>query len=446
MARRQPIWTGRNFPEPQDDSIRGQIASYLSRCFGLLILLWTFDGNRLKMVIDQLFGSIRIADLLDIGVIAILLHFVLKWFRRRASRALAISAAALAILYGAAHRLEMILTSMLFQFGFTAALFTLIVVFQSDIRRSVERLSSWTLRRKSLPLIGETAELDALSESIAVLAENRIGALLVFEGHEPIERHLQGGVRVEARISLPLLHSIFHPASPGHDGAVVFEGDRIDKLGVHLPLSKNLAEIGDGGTRHAAALGLSERSDALVIVVSEERGTISIAEHGRLARIDPTELKPLLERRQWKCRPAPQQARHPWAPREVAWMGISLLLAIGLWAYVADEDEIAQRTYVVPVEYHNIAKGYVIQEGAGLAAITLSGSKRAFNLLDVRALVASADVGAVVPGVTRYVTTAGPTDLPPGLRVTQIDPRRVPVTLARFSPGGPQVEMTDGLD
>ncbi len=434
MARRRPIWTGRSYPEPQDDSIRGRIASYLSRYFGLLILLWTFDGNGLKMVIDQLFGSMRAADLLDIGAIAVLLHFVLKWFRQRASQALAISAGALAILYLAAHRLEMILTSMLFQFGFTAALFALIVVFQSDIRRSVERLSSWTLRRRNPSPIGEASELDTLSESIAVLAERRIGALLVFEGQEPIERHLQGGVRVDARISLPLLHSIFHPASPGHDGAVVFEGDRIDKLGVHLPLSKNLPEIGDGGTRHAAALGLSERSDALVVVVSEERGTISIAEHGRLVRIEPAELKPLLERRHWRRPPTPQHASPPWALRAIAWKGIALLMAIGLWAYVADRDEIAQRTYVVPVEYRNIAKGYAIQEGARLAAITFSGSKRAFSQLDVRVLVASADVSAVVPGKTRYVTTTGPTDLPPGVRVTQIDPRQVPVTLARLSP------------
>ncbi len=399
-------------------------------------MLWTFGGNdRLQIVIDQLFASMRAADLLDIGVIAVLLHFALKWFRRRASRALAVSAGALTLLYLAADRLEMILTSMLFQFGFTAALFALIVVFQSDIRRSFERLSSWTLSPKSPPPIGGTSEVDALSESIAVLAESRIGALLVFEGYEPIDRHLQGGVRVDARVSLPLLHSIFHPASPGHDGAVVFEGARIDKLGVHLPLSKNLLEIGDGGTRHAAALGLSERSDALVVVVSEERGTISIAEHGRLARIEPAELKPLLERRHWRRRPTPQQGSSPWAPREIAWKGIALVLAIGLWVNVADQDEIAQRTYVVPVEYRNIAKEYAIQEGAGLAAITLSGSKRAFSQLDVRVLVVSADVGAVVPGKTRYVTTTGPTDLPPGLTVTQIDPRQVPVTLVRSSPG-----------
>jgi len=134
-------------------------------------------------------AGVRVADLLDIGVIAVLLYLGLKWLRRRASRSLAVGIGVLALLYLAAGRLDMVLTSMLFQLGFTAVLFSLIVVFQHDIRRAFERLSSWSLMPNKRPPGSETPELDVLSESIAVMAQRRIGALLVFQGREPIERH-----------------------------------------------------------------------------------------------------------------------------------------------------------------------------------------------------------------------------------------------------------------
>jgi uncharacterized protein (TIGR00159 family) len=373
--------------------------------------------------------------LLDIGVIAVLLYLGLRWFRRRASRSLAVGIGVLGLMYLAAGRLDMVLTSMLFQLGFTAVLLSLIVVFQHDIRRAFERLSSWSLMPNKRPPGSEIPELDALSESIAVLAQRRIGALLVFRGREPIEQHVQGGVDVNGQISLPLLHSIFHPASPGHDGAVVLAGSRIEKLGVHLPLSKNLAEIGDRGTRHAAALGLSERSDALVIVVSEERGTINGAEHGRLTQIQPAQLKPLLERRHQQYAPTPRLSDWSWQPRDISWKAISLLLAVVLWLLLAGGVETAQRTYIVPIEYRNAPAGYLIQDrGANRAEVTLSGNDQAFGLLDAQALIVSADVSNVVPGSFQSVSTTGPTDLPSGLKVTSIEPRRVPIALKRAEP------------
>ncbi|MHB8863142.1 MAG: diadenylate cyclase [Pirellulaceae bacterium] len=389
-------------------------------------------------MLDQVFAGLRVADLLDIGVIAVLFYLGLKWFRRRASRSLVVGIGVLSLLYLAAGRFEMILTSMLFQLGFTAVLLSLIVVFQHDIRRGFERLSSWSLMPDKSSAGKETPELDALSESIAVLAQRRIGALLVFEGREPIERHVQGGVRVNGQISLPLLYSIFHPASPGHDGAVVLEGPRIEELGVHLPLSKNLAEIGDRGTRHAAALGLSERSDALVIVVSEERGTISIAEHGRLTQIQPAQLKPLLERRHLQHAMNPAEDVSFWRPRDISAKVVALLLAVALWSLFAYRVDTVQRTYIMPIEYRNAPAGYLIEEqGVNRAEVTLSGSERAFGLLDTQALVVSADVSNVAPGSAQFVATTGPTNLPSGLSVTSITPRQVPVTLQRLVPNEP---------
>ena len=99
---------------------------------------------------------------------------------------------------------------------------------------------------------------------------------------EPIESHVEGGIALDGRLSEPLLLSLFDPSSPGHDGAVILRGAQIERFAVHLPLSVNRAALGPGGTRHAAALGLSERCDAICIVVSEERGTVSVARDGLL--------------------------------------------------------------------------------------------------------------------------------------------------------------------
>ena len=128
------------------------------------------------------------------------------------------------------------------------------------------------------------------------LAEDKVGALVVLKGSDDLARHLQGGIELRGLVSKPLLDSIFDPHSAGHDGAVVIEDGQVERFSAHLPISKNRKEIGSRGTRHAAALGLSERCDALLVVVSEERGVVSVAEGGKLKAItSPAELKGRLE-------------------------------------------------------------------------------------------------------------------------------------------------------
>ena len=118
--------------------------------------------------------------------------------------------------------------------------------------------------------------------AIEQLIKNRAGALIVLPADQPIDRFTEGGVILNGRLPTPLLLSIFDPSSPGHDGAIVVEGDRVKKFGVHLPLAEKYQMYGNIGTRHRAGLGISEVSDAFTIIVSEERGTITIAHMGEL--------------------------------------------------------------------------------------------------------------------------------------------------------------------
>ena len=167
------------------------------------------------------------------------------------------------------------------------------MLFQADLLRLLDQIGSWSLYRRPRDG-GDAPEVtDTLTETVAHLADQHTGALIAIRGHQPWERLLRGGIRLDGRLSQPLLVSIFDDSTPGHDGVVLLEGDRVTRFAVHLPLTENLPEASRfGGTRHAAALGLAEQCDALVIVVSEERGTISVAEGEHITELaTASELK-----------------------------------------------------------------------------------------------------------------------------------------------------------
>ena len=242
-------------------------------------------GETLLSLIEDLRRNVRVVDGVDILLMSIMVYSVLLWFRATASRRVLVGFSLLLGVYFAARAFGMQLTSMVFHAWFAVLVIIIVVVFQEDLRRMFERVADWSplLRRarehSALPIDG-----DQLVKTVFSLAASKIGALIVIKGHEPLRRHLNGGVALDGRLSAPLLTSIFDPSSPGHDGAVIVKDDRVSAFAAHLPISSNQREIAGRGTRHAAALGLSEACDALVIAVSEERGEVSVAEGGGSSR------------------------------------------------------------------------------------------------------------------------------------------------------------------
>lgn len=385
---------------------------------------------------ETLATNIRLPDILDIGVVAFLLYCALRWFRQRASRAIVVGVTLVAMLFLVARWLDMYLTTVLFQSGFTVLLLALIVVFQQDIRRAFDRLAASQVFRRSRQTRPPDEVVDTLVEAVATLAATRTGALLVFEGHEPIEHLVRGGVPVAGCVSLPLLLSIFNPQSPGHDGAVLIDGARITKLGVHLPLSTNLAEIGQRGTRHAAALGLAERCDALILVVSEEQGTISVVQHGKLRQVEPAELTTTLERYYFGRFEPGKQAWYQSVTRDVGLKLAALCMACVLWLLVAYRVDTIQKTIVVPIEYRNLSEDLVIDEPRPTRAeLTLSGSERAFDVLDASKLSVTFDLKNV-RAEKKYSVRAEDKlkGLPAELTVKQIRPPKVEIFVRRKAP------------
>jgi diadenylate cyclase len=305
------------------------------------------------MFINTLYAQIRIADLVDIAVVAFFLYAGLLWLKQRATYSVVLTIAVAAWLYVLAYLLGMRLTLALFQAGLTAILVALVLIFQQDIRRTFDRFATRGVFHRQHPPTALSQTIDILVESMSLLAANHIGALVVIKKRELLDRHIRGGIPVNGQISQALLYSIFHPQSPGHDGAVLVEGNQIDRLGVHLPLSANLQEVGEAGTRHTAALGMTERSDALVIVVSEERGMISVAERGKLDTIgSAADLKERLQHFYQDMVPStPEVKPTAWLTRHLGSKLAAVGMASVLWLLFAYHAEPMQRTVPVKVQF-----------------------------------------------------------------------------------------------
>ena len=270
-------------------------------------------------------------DLVDIAVVALLLWGLVVWTRR--ARMALLGLAFLGVFYYLiAQQFKLQLTTWILQGFFAALVVVVVVVFQDDLRRLFEQIATLSLRRKAPR--PDPSSLGTLTRGLYQLAAKRRGALVVLPGRELIERHfLQHGVPLDAEISEELLDSLFDPGSAGHDGALVMENNRIKEFGVHLPLSENRDELKGGGTRHAAALGLAEHSDALCLVVSEERGTIGIATRGQLEILDNPDAGKLADRiRSYLQRTGTQvnarRERRRWGRRLVEGL-LSLCLGLG---------------------------------------------------------------------------------------------------------------------
>jgi uncharacterized protein (TIGR00159 family) len=398
---------------------------------------------------DRLADHIRVVDVLDIAIVAFILYICLNWLRRRSSRALLVAILLIAALYVLGRMLKMYLLSQVFQVGLSVIVLGLILVFQEDIRRALERVARW---RPGAPVADEEATsdtLDTLVEVVGQLAESRTGALLVIEGRQSLERYVRGGVRVDGQISIPLLLSIFDPHSPGHDGAVLIDGDRLACMGLHLPLSEHVDQLGPHGTRHAAALGLSERTDALVVVVSEENGTVSVAEAGTLEALDtPAKLIERLDRFVASHAPSgPASAIRSLFLRNLGLKLTSLTAAAGLWLILASGVESVERTYTVPIELRNIPSGLELTGTRPQTVdVDLSGSDRELGLLEARELVVSVDLSNAREGVQDIKLTSRNLNNPPEVTPVRFEPpilqfelhryvtKEVPVSVRRTNP------------
>ena len=232
---------------------------------------------------------LRIWDLVDIVVVGFIVYQILMLIRGTRAVQLVTGLGLLFLAYVASVRFGLYTLHWILSYIGLVVPIALLVLFQPELRRMLEQ---WG--RGSVSLVGFTPHgldreaairlVNDVARAARVLGSRKIGALIVIERRTGLEDFIETGIRVDAQVTVQLLISIFFPSTPLHDGAVIIRGNRLAAAGCLLPLSERPGIVRPLGTRHRAAIGLSELTDALAVVVSEETGTISLAVEGHLDR------------------------------------------------------------------------------------------------------------------------------------------------------------------
>lgn len=237
-------------------------------------------------ILDMI-SNIGIRDIIDMSIIAYVFYKLLMLIRETRAEQLIKGIVILLVATKLSEVSGLYVTTYLLKNTVTLGLIALLIVFQPELRRALEYLGRSKLVAKSIIEIKDEEVKDRIDEIVsaaASLSRQKIGALIVIERETGLNDVIETGTEIEAKISSSLLINIFFPNSPLHDGAVIVREDRIMAAGCFLPLSENSGLSKDLGTRHRAGLGITEATDAVVIIVSEETGAISVAREGHLSR------------------------------------------------------------------------------------------------------------------------------------------------------------------
>lgn len=241
----------------------------------------------LEYVWNQLRG-IGIIDLLDIAIVTLLLFWVIKFVRGRRAGKLLLGVGVLFVLLVVSDLLEMRALNYILNGVFSVGLIAIVIVFQPELRSALEKVGGVSDNFKGRLNVEETdaikVAIGEISVAVEELSKQKTGALIVFERNTRLGDQIRTGTTIDAVASSFLLGNIFYNKAPLHDGAVIIRKGRVHAAGCFLPLSANEHIVKELGTRHRAAIGMSENSDAIVVVVSEETGAISVAIDGQLNR------------------------------------------------------------------------------------------------------------------------------------------------------------------
>lgn len=253
------------------------------------------------MVIREIFSQLRWTDLIDLFATTLLIYSLLLLIRGTRAVQILTGLLVLGVLLTLAKGLHLVVVATLLQFILVGTAVTLPIVFQPELRRALESLGrGGVFGRPTVSATDGNSIAQNLAASAFILSRARWGGLMAIEVTSGLQDVVESGTTVDAKLSSELLVSIFSPKAPLHDGAVIIRSDRVIAAGCVLPLAEGAtARASTGrrlGTRHRAALGLSEQTDALVVVVSEETGQISVARGGKLSRVvdDEDRLRKIL--------------------------------------------------------------------------------------------------------------------------------------------------------
>ncbi|HEX9023155.1 MAG TPA: diadenylate cyclase CdaA [Geobacteraceae bacterium] len=379
-----------------------------------------------------MFPYFRPQDIADILIMSFLVYQLYSWFKNTKALQVVIGLGFLVLLYIVTKNFGLFMTSWVLQELGTVLFVLLIVIFQTEIRQALYRFS---LLRNIFGRQGSNSQLDLmeLSRSFFALAAERTGAIIVFQRKEPLDEYLLHGVPMDSLISSQLIGTIFRSGTPLHDGAVVIKSDRITQASSHLPLSTNPELPSHLGTRHRAGVGLSERSDAAVVIVSEERGVVSLALAGRLQKMETPELLSE-ELHRLLVHQAPEvdkiSVRRTFF-RNLGPKLTTLLLVSVCWLIItAKQGDIV--TVTAPLKFHGLPEGLTLvrtsPEEVEVQLKAFSGLAPSPKQLDI---AADLDLEKTREGANQIAVKSADFKLPLGMMITGINPTTVKVTIQK---------------
>jgi uncharacterized protein (TIGR00159 family) len=378
--------------------------------------------------------SITIAEIIDILLVATLLYTAVVWAQRTRAALVVRGILVFGGIYIIARYLELQMVAWIFQGFFAIFLIMIVVIFQEELRHLFEQTAVWSFNfKKSRPLRSESS--DVIARTLADLAKSKTGALVVIRGKDPLERHITGGIPLDGKLSGPLLRSIFDPHSPGHDGAVLVEDGKITRFAAHLPLSKDMSQTAHVGTRHSAALGLAELCDALCLVVSEERGQVSVARNGRLRPVQNLQqIAAAIDIFLQETFPVQESKNMPLDLFRKNWIAkaASLSLALGFWYVFVPGAKTIQVQYKIPVAVQNLPANLALEEiQPAEVSATFIGPRRSFYLFDLGKVKATVDVAMAEMGRRTFPISEQNLRYPKELTLEELTPSSIRISVKR---------------
>ncbi|MGD0842829.1 MAG: diadenylate cyclase CdaA [Geobacteraceae bacterium] len=379
-----------------------------------------------------MFPYFRPQDLADILIMSFLVYQLYSWFKNTKAFQVVMGLGFLALLYVVTKNFGLFMTSWILQELGTVLFVLLIVIFQTEIRQALYRFS---LLRNLFGRQGNSSQLDLmeLSSTIFALAAERTGAIIVFQRKELLDEYLLHGIPLDSLLSSQLIGTIFRTGTPLHDGAVVIRENRVTQASCHLPLSNNTDLPRHFGTRHRAGLGLTERSDAVVVIVSEERGEVSLALAGKLRMMATPELLSE-ELHLLLAHTAPEavkiSVRHRFFSNLWPKM-ITLLLVSACWLIItAKQGGIV--TVTAPLKFHNLPDKLALvkasPEEVEVQLKAISGLIPSPKQLDI---TADMNLAKTREGVNQLAIKNDDFQLPLGVMITGINPSVIKVTVEK---------------
>lgn len=378
--------------------------------------------------LKEILAGMRWQDFMDILLITFILYRLYVWLQGTRALRILIALAALGLLYLLARWSGLFITTWILQYLWAVILVIMVVVFQSEIRQVLERMSPLNF------FLGQPEALDrlALEEVVRTafeLAKNRIGALIVFQRRDILEGHLKGGIPLDGRVSFEVLSSIFIPSSPAHDGAVIIHGGRIVSVGCYLPLSDNPALPRNYGSRHRAGIGITEKCDAISLIVSEERGEVLLAVEGEITRMgNPGDLQERLGSMLFKV----ERKKNRWPSAFTANLvpkGIAFALVLVLWGFIAGQQR-TEMWLTVPLEYRNIPTNMEIAgELVNKVEVGIRGPRGVISGVSQDQVRAHIDLSQGLRGLNYARITTDNIRIPVGTEVTKINPSSMRIRL-----------------